>query len=155
MTSGPLIPGWKEFDGPRKRTPRIVVLFVALLVIVGLLVGVGGFVGGVGPLRALGWVSDPLLPLAYRPTTDPRQIQVSVALPSRGFCLEDDVSVIASEGDLAVEVTGSWSRPRTSSCAATGVTEDHTWVDVSLRADLGVRTVVRAADGEPLPRESD
>ncbi len=57
MTSGPLIPGMNEFDGPRRRVPRIVWWIAAACGVVVLLIGVAGFGGGVGPLRTLGLVT--------------------------------------------------------------------------------------------------
>ena len=61
MTSGPLIPGMNEFDGPRRGVPRIVWWIAAACGVVVLLIGVAGLVGGVGPLRTLGLVTLSLI----------------------------------------------------------------------------------------------
>lgn len=154
MTSGPLIPGMGEIDGPRRRLPRFVWWSVAALAVVAVLMAAGGLVAGIGPLRSLGLVTEDLQPVAYRPTTNERQIQVAVALPPRGLCPDEDVEVIAYERGARVEVSARVERSRTSDCPVTGIAGDRAWVDVPLLVDLGERTVIRVGDRQPLPRES-
>jgi hypothetical protein len=127
---------------------------VASVIVVAVLIGVAGLFGGVGPLRALGLVTEELQPVAFRPTTDERAIQVAVALPPRGLCPDEQVEVIAYERGPRVEVSAQVQRSRTSDCPVTGIAGDQQWVDVALLADLGERTVIRVGDREPLPRES-
>ncbi len=55
MTSGPLIPGMNEFDGPRRRVPRIVWWIAAACGVVVLLIGVAGFGGVLAPCGRWGW----------------------------------------------------------------------------------------------------
>lgn len=155
MTSGPLIPGMSEFDGPRRRMPRIVWWIVASVVVIGILIGAAGLFGGVGPLRSLGLVTEDLQPVAYRPTTSERAIQIAVALPPRGLCPDEQVQVTAYERGPRIEVSAQVQRSRTSDCPVTGIAGDRQWVDVPLTADLGDRTVIRTGDRQPLPRESN
>ena len=155
MNGGPLIPGFNEFDGPKRSVPRFIWWIVASLVVVAVLIGVGGLFGGVGPLRTLGLVTEELQPVAFRPTTDDRAIQVAVALPPRGLCPDEQVEVTAYERGPRVEVSAQVQRSRTSDCPVTGIAGDRQWVDVALLADLGERTVIRVGDREPLPRESN
>lgn len=143
-----------EFDGPRRRVPRFVWWTIAALAVVGVLIAAGGLVAGVGPLRSLGLVTEELQPVAYRPTTDQRTIQVAVALPPRGLCPDEDVEAIAYERGARVEISARVERSRTSDCPVTGIAGDRAWVDVPLLADLGDRTVIRVGDRAPLPRES-
>ena len=154
VTSGPLIPGMSEFDGPRRRVPRFVWWIVVALVFVLVLVGVAGLVGGVGPLRSLGLVNEDLQPVAYRPTTSVQAIQVAVALPPRGLCPDERIQVVAFERGARVEIQAQVQRSRTSDCPVTGIAGDRTWVDVALSSPLADRTVIRTGDRQPLPRES-
>lgn len=154
MNAGPLIPGINEFDGPRRRLPRVVWWIVASVVVIGALVAAAGLVGGVGPLRSLGLVTEELQPVAYRPTTSEQAIQVAVALPPRGLCADERVEAIAYERGSRVEVSAQVLRSRTSDCPGTGIVGDRQWVDVSLGNPLGDRTVIRVVDREPLPRET-
>jgi len=143
-----------EFDGPRRRMPRIVWWIVASVVVIGILIGAAGLFGGVGPLRSLGLVTEDLQPVAYRPTTSERAIQIAVALPPRGLCPDEQVQVTAYERGPRIEVSAQVQRSRTSDCPVTGIAGDRQWVDVLLIADLGDRTVIRTGDRQPLPRES-
>lgn len=154
MASGPLIPGMNEFDGPRRRVPRIVWWIVIGLAVVAVLIAGAGLMGGVGPLRSLGLVTEDLQPVAYRPTVDERQIQIAVALPPRGLCPDEELQVTAFERGPRVEVEAQVQRSRTSDCPATGIVGDRLWADVTLNVPLGERQVIRVADRQPLPRES-
>ena len=154
MTSGPLIPGMNEFDGPRRRVPRLVWWMLIALIVIGVLVGAAGLVGGVGPLRSLGLVNEDLQPVAYRPTTSDQAIQVAVALPPRGLCPDERIQVVAFERGARVEIQAQVQRSRTSDCPVTGVGGDRTWVDVTLVSPLDDRSVIRTGDRQPLPRES-
>ncbi len=154
MASGPLIPGMNEFDGPRRRVPRIVWWIVIGLAVVAVLIAGAGLMGGVGPLRSLGLVTEDLQPVAYRPTVDERQIQIAVALPPRGLCSDEDVQVTAFERGPRVEVEAQVQHSRTSECPATGIVGDRLWADVPLKAPLGERQVIRVVDRQPLPRDS-
>ena len=153
MTSGPLIPGMNEFDGPRRGVPRIVWWIAAACGVVVLLIGVAGLVGGVGPLRTLGLVTSDLQPVAYRTTLDESQIEVAVALPPGGLCPDADVQVTAFERGARVELEAQVQSSRTSDCPVTGIVGDRVWASVALEAPLGERQVIRAMDREPLPRE--
>ena len=154
VTSGPLIPGMNEFDGPRRRVPRIVLWLLAAVIVLGALVGAAGLVGGVGPLRSLGLVTEDLQPVAYRPTTSEQAIQVAVALPPQGLCPDEQIQVVAFERGARVEIQAQVQRSRTSDCPVTGIAGDQTWVDVALASPLGDRTVIRTGDRQPLPRQS-
>jgi len=154
MANGPLIPGLREFDGPRKRLPRAVwwvggAMVVALAVI--LLVGL---FAGTGPARSLGLVTEPLQLLSYRPTTTDDVIQVGVGVPAEGLCRSDEVEVRAFARGNRVEVEAERTRSRNAVCRATGIAQDRVWVDVTLDAPLGDRQVIRGSDRGPLPRES-
>ncbi len=155
MASGPLIPGMNEFDGPRRRVPRVVWWIVIGLAVVAVLIAGAGLMGGVGPLRSLGLVTEDLQPVAYRPTVDERQLQIAVALPPRGLCPDEEVQVTAFERGPRVEVEAQVQRSRTSDCPATGIVGDRLWADVVLNVPLGERQVIRVEDRQPLPRESN
>ena len=60
MAQGPLIPGLREFDRPRRGWPRWLTVVVLMLLAAVTLIVVAGFVGGVGPLRVLGQSTVPL-----------------------------------------------------------------------------------------------
>lgn len=143
-----------EFDGPRRRVPRFVLWLLAAVIVLGVLVGAAGLVGGVGPLRSLGLVTEDLQPVAYRPTTSEQAIQVAVALPPRGLCPDEQIQVVAFERGARVEIQAQVQRSRTSDCPVTGIAGDRAWVDVELASPLGERTVIRTGDRQPLPRES-
>ncbi|MGA0209531.1 MAG: hypothetical protein ACO3LZ_06375 [Candidatus Nanopelagicales bacterium] len=143
-----------EFDGPRRRVPRFIWWIVAAFIVVAVLVGAAGLVGGVGPLRSLGLVTEDLQPVAYRPTSSDQVIQVAVSLPPRGLCPDEQVQVVAFERGARVEIQAQVQRSRTSDCPVTGIAGDRAWVDIALAAELGDRTVIRTGDRQPLPRES-
>ena len=153
MTSGPLIPGMNEFDGPRRRVPRFVGWVAAGCGVVVILIAAAGLVGGVGPLRSLGLLTDDLQPVAYRTTLDESQIDVAVALPPGGLCPDADIQVSAFERGARVEVEAQVQSSRTSDCPVTGIVGDRVWANVALDSPLGERQVIRAVDREPLPRE--
>lgn len=154
MAQGPLIPGMREFDTPRRGGLGWVwwvVIGVAL--VLALVVG-AGFVGGVGPLRMLGLATSELQPVQYRPTTVDTVIQVGVSMPPSGLCRDDDVIVVAFERGSRVEVEASVTRPRRERCQVEAVAGDIVWADVELQEPLGDRTVIRLPDRSPLSRES-
>lgn len=154
MTSGPLIPGMDEFDGPRRRVPRFLWWSLAAVAVIAVLIVAAGLFAGVGPLRSLGLVTEDLQPVAYRPTVNEQQIQVAVALPPRGLCPDEEVDVVAYERGARVEISARVERSRASDCPVTGIAGDRAWVDVPLLAPLDERTVIRVGDRQPLPRES-
>lgn len=154
---GPLIPGLREYDAPRRRrAPAIWVWTLAAALALGALVVVGGIAAGIGPLRAFGVVETALTPLAWRMGPAPDQLQVAVGLPDSGLCTGDDVLVRVVERPAVVEVSAIRAAPRSSAdCAGIGIAGDRTWVDVGLSDDLGSRTVIRMPDRIPLPMEED
>ena len=152
--SGPLIPGMREFDRPRKKNPVFIWVFLGLVILAGIvIVGLGVFAAA-GPFRQLGLVTEKLEPLAFRPTVVPSVVQVSVALPAGGLCADDVVDISLVQDATAVYVGASVTTPRNISCTAVGLSADQVWVDVQLLDSLGEREVVRAADGQVLSRES-
>ncbi|MSO27181.1 MAG: hypothetical protein EXQ60_03835 [Candidatus Nanopelagicales bacterium] len=152
--SGPLIPGMREFDAPRKKNPAFLWWLLGLLVLAGVIIlGLGVFVA-VGPLRQLGLVTEKLEPLAFRPTIIDTAVQIAVALPAGGLCTDDVVDISLAEDAVAVYVGASVTTPRNISCPAVGLSADQLWVDVQLLAPLAQRQVVRADDGQVLSRES-
>lgn len=154
MAQGPLIPGMREFDTPRRGGPGWVLwVVIAIGVVVVLVVG-AGFVGGVGPLRTLGLSTTTLEPVRYRPTTVDTVIQIGVAMPPTGLCRDDEIAVVAFERGARIEIEASVTRPRRADCASEAMAGDMVWADVSLTAPLADRTVIRLPDREPLPRET-
>jgi len=153
VVNGPLIPGMREFDTPRRGVPSWLPWLIGLLVVVVALVVVAGFVGGAGPLRFLGLTTSGLQSVQYRTTTDDSALQVAVAMPPTGLCRDDEINVIAFERGNRVEIDSTVTRPRQSSCPVASLGGDVTWVDVKLGAPLGDRTVIRLPDRQPLPRD--
>ncbi len=155
-TRGPLIPGLREYDAPRrKRAPAIWVWTIAGAIAVAVLVLVGGIAAGIGPLRAFGVVETPLTPVSWRAGEQPNTLQVAVALPEAGLCTGDDVLVRTIERPTVLEVTAIRAAPRGSAdCAGIGIAGDRTWVDVRLGAPLNGRSVIRMPDRTPLLEES-
>ena len=153
MAHGPLIPGMREFDRPRKGWPGWLPWLLAGVAVLVVLVLAAGFVGGVGPLRSLGLATTELSPVQYRPTVTDNVIQVAVAMPPTGLCRDDDVSVTVFERGNRIEVESSVTRARRSSCPVTIIGGDLRWVDVVLDQPLGTRTVIRLTDRAALPRE--
>lgn len=154
---GPLIPGLREYDAPRRRrAPAIWVWTLVVAISMGVLVVVGGIAAGIGPLRAFGVVETPLTPVGWRMGETPTQLQVAVGLPDAGLCTGDDVLVRVLERPNVVEVSAIRAAPRSSAdCAGIGIAGDRTWVDVGLSEALGSRTVIRMPDRIPLPLEED
>lgn len=151
--SGPLIPGMREFDRPRGRGPAWLVWVVMSAIVLVAVIVLAGFAGGVGPLRALGVSTTPMEAVGYRPTSDSSVIQVAVTPPPSGLCRTDEVSAVAFERSNRVEVETTVTRARSASCPVTTIGGDVRWIDVQLDSPLGTRTVIRASDREPLPRE--
>ncbi len=138
---------------PRRRWPAWLTWVLVSGVVLVALVVAAGFVGGVGPLGRLGQTTADLSPVGYRPTPNDRVIQVSVAMPPSGLCRDDLVDVTAFERSNRVEVESTVTRPRDDSCVVATIGGDVTWVDVELDEPLGSRSVIRATDRQPLPRE--
>jgi hypothetical protein len=145
----------REFDTPRRGTPVWLPWLIGLSVALVVLVIVAGFVGGVGPLRFLGLTTSTLQSVQYRTTTNDSVLQVAVAMPPTGLCRNDTINVTAFERGARVEVDSSVTRPRQSSCPVASIGGDVTWVDVTLDAPLGDRTVIRLPDRQPLPRDTN
>ena len=155
MVRGPLIPGIEEFDAPRRPVPRIVWWALALVVLTGALLMLLGVFRGTGPMSSLGWVTEDLQPVAYRPTANDQVMQVAIAVPPGGLCRDDQVSISGVEGPDRIEVKASVTRLRNAGCEQEPGAGDRVWVDVTLAAAAGERIVVRAGDGGELPRETD
>lgn len=155
MARGPLIPGLREYDAPRRRrSPVFWMWTIGSIVVVLSLVVLGGLVAGIGPLRVLGTEEAPLTPVSWRTTADPKVIQVAVALPDAGLCTGDEVMVRAIERPTLIEVSAVRASPRGSDqCAGIGIAGDRTWVDVQLDLDMGTRMAVRESDRVPLEVE--
>lgn len=152
--SGPLIPGMREFDTPRRRWPSWLTWALIAIGAVAVLVLLGGLFGGVGPLRALGLTTTSLQAVGYRPTTVDTVIQVAVAMPPSGLCRDDDVRISAFERGNRIEVEGMVTRSRNANCATATLGGDLIWVDVELDSALGDRTVIRTSDRAPLNRDA-
>lgn len=155
MPSGPLIPGLREYDAPRRRrSPVFWAWTIGSVVSLAAIVVLGGLVAGIGPLRALGTDEAPLTPVAWRATGDPMLIQVAVALPDSGLCTGDEVVVRAIERPTLIEVSAVRASPRASDeCAGIGIAGDRTWVDLRLDMEMGSRMAVRESDRVPLEAE--
>lgn len=155
MARGPLIPGLREYDAPRRRRgPSVWFWALAAGFVVLVLVVVGGIVAGIGPLRVLGSAETPLDPAAWRPTSNPQVIQVAVNLPESGLCSGDEVVVRALERPDVVEISAAKSAPRgQEDCAGIGIAGDRTWVDLALDEPMGARSAVRTSDRAPLEQE--
>lgn len=153
MGNGPLIPGMREFDVPRRRVPRWLPWLLATVGVVLALVLAAGFVAGAGPLKFLGMTTQALTPTAYRPTATESVIQVAVALPASGLCREDVVSAVAFERGSRIEVEASLTRPSRQDCPVATIGGNVAWVDVALQAPLGDRTVIRLPGREPIQRD--
>ena len=156
MARGPLIPGLREYDAPRRRrSPVFWMWTIGAVVSIAALVVLGGLVAGIGPLRALGTDEAPLTPVAWRSTPDPQVIQVAVALPESGLCTGDEVVVRAIERPTLLEVSAVRATPRGSgACAGIGIAGDRTWVDLALDLPMGTRMAVRQSDRVPLDAEA-
>jgi hypothetical protein len=155
MQTGPLIPGMREIDAPRRSHAATWLWILGAVGLIAALVVLAGVVGGVGPLRALGARETPLQPVAYRLTSDPAVLQVAVALPTSGLCAGDEVRATGVERGPRVEVAAARVQaPGQEVCSGVGIAGDSTWVDVVLDQPLGERTVIRVEDRQPLPREA-
>lgn len=152
--SGPLIPGMREFDAPRKRNPVFLWWLMGFVVLAGVVVVGLGVFAAAGPFRQLGLKTEQLETLAFRPTVIDKVVQISVALPAGGLCAQDVVEISLAEDAAAVYVGASVTTPRNISCPAVGLSADQVWVDAQLLAPLDQRHVVRADDGQVLSRES-
>ena len=155
MPRDPLIPGLREYDAPKRRRNRAPWVWVLgiIAVVLGLIV-VGGLVAGIGPMRYLGTSETPLQPMSWRPTSDPRVIQVAVMLPESGLCTGDEVVVRAIERPTVIEVSAVRSAPRgAEQCAGIGISGDQTWVDLPLDDPHGDRLAVREYDRLPLNKQ--
>jgi hypothetical protein len=150
MPQGPLITGIEEFDRPKRGWPKWLTLVVIGVLLLGSLIVVAGFVGGVGPLRILGQSVVPLTAVAYRELPDPLAIEVAVTTPREGLCRNDELVVVGYERGNRVEVEGSVTRSRTSSCQTVTMGAELTWVQVELESALGERTVINVEGREPL-----
>ena len=151
MVRGPLVPGWTEFDGPRRRVPRGVWWILVLLVVMSLaVVGIGVF-RAAGPLASLGLESSPLQPVAFRPTTEETVLQVALSVPAGSLCRDDDVSASAVSVNGRIRVTAAVSRLRNEACVRDDTVSDPLWIDVRLDGPLADRDVVRDSDGNALP----
>lgn len=154
MSQGPLIPGLREFDRPRRGFPRwLVGVIVAILVGLVLLI-VAGFVGGVGPLRVLGQTTYPLEAVAYRGSPDSAGIEVAVTLPDEGLCRDDDLVIVPFERSNRVELEASVTRARSSNCEPVTMGGDLRWVEVTLDNPLGERQVIMVEGRQPLTKET-
>lgn len=154
MVNGPLIPGLREFDGPKKGLPRFIWWIIIGVVVALVVVLLVGLFAGTGPARSLGLVTEPMQAVAYRPTTNDRVIQVAIAVPTDGLCKQDDIVVNGFARSNRVEVAAQRTSSRNRSCDATGIAQDRIWVDVELDEVLGERQVIREADRRALPRET-
>jgi hypothetical protein len=154
VANGPLIPGMREFDTPRRGWPSwLVWLLVIGVALVGLVVA-AGFVGGVGPLRALGQATVTLQSVEYRTTTNDSVLQVAIAMPPTGLCRDDTINVTAFERGNRVELESSVTRARQSTCPVSSLGGDVRWVDVALDQPLGDRAVIRLPDRSPVPKQT-
>lgn len=152
---GPLLPGVEEFDVPRRPWPRWVAVLLVLVVGTALAVPALGFVAGVGPMRSLALETTELPPLAYRPTTNERVVQVSVGVPAAGICPDAVVEPSAEESASGVRVRIALTQDRNADCGTSGAGTQRQWVDIELAGPLAGRSVARASDGTVLPRETD
>jgi hypothetical protein len=144
----------REFDTPSQGWPKWIVWGLISLGVLAALVVVAGFVGGVGPLRALGLSTTPLEAVQYRTTPDPSVLEVAVAMPKTGLCRDDTISVTAFERGNRVEIDSSVTRPRKTTCPVSSIGGDVTWVSVPLDEPLAGRTVIRLPDRSPLEQTS-
>ena len=153
--AGPLIPGVEEFDVPRRPWPRWVA--VVLVLVVGTLIAIPalGFVAGIGPMRSLSLETASLQPLAFRPTTNERTVQVAVGVPAAGICPSAEIASSVEETATQVRVGVTITQERDADCGTSGAGTRQEWVSIPLAGPLGDRDVVRASDGTVLPRETD
>lgn len=154
MVRGPLVPGWTEFDGPRRPVPRFVWWLLVIFVVSGLaVVGIGVFRAS-GPLASLGLQTAVLQPVAYRPTTDAGVLQIALSIPAESLCRDDRLEVTAAPATQVVRITAVVSRVRNQACEPDPTVTDPLWIDVPIDGPLGGRDVVRASDGNALPLQA-
>jgi hypothetical protein len=144
----------EEFDVPRRGFPAWLGWLLAGVAVLIAIIVASGLFAGAGPLRALGLTTQELVPVGYRPTADPRVIQIAVALPPQGLCRTDNVVGLAFEQSNRIEVSTSVTRSRNVNCQGIGVAGNRVWVDVPLRFELAERSIIRSSDRQPLARES-
>lgn len=154
MSQGPLIPGLREFDRPRRGFPRWATAVIIAVVVALVMIIVAGFVGGVGPLRLLGQTTYPLEAVAYRGTPDSPDIEVAIALPATGLCRDDELVVVPFERSNRVELEASVTRARSSDCEQVTMGGDLRWIDVVLDNPLGERQVIMVEGRQPLTKET-
>lgn len=154
MVRGPLVPGWTEFDGPRRGVPRVVWwLLVLVLAAAMAVVGIGVF-RAAGPLASLGLETTALQPIAYRPTTDDAVLQIALSVPAGSMCRGDDVLVTATPVLDSLRVTAVVSRLRNAACVPDPTVTNPLWIDVPISGSLAGREVVRESDGNALPLQA-
>jgi hypothetical protein len=151
MSGGPLIPGFNEFDRPKRGFPRWAGFLIAGVVSVVVFLFILGYAAGSGPFSSLGRVTEELQPVGYRPTVDTDVIQVNVTSPQSGICPDQtlDVMVIESPSEIGLAVT--LSGPRSSSCQE-NAESGSIWLDVLLENPVGDRAIVRSSDGQQILR---
>jgi hypothetical protein len=151
MSGGPLIPGFNEFDRPKRGFPRWAGFLIAGVVSVVVFLLILGYTAGSGPFSSLGRVTEDLQPVGYRPTVDTDVIQINVIPPQSGICPDQtlDVMVIESPSEIGLAVT--LSGPRSSSCQE-NAESGSIWLDVLLENPVGDRAIVRSSDGQPILR---
>lgn len=151
MSGGPLIPGFNEFDRPKRSFPRWAGFLIAGVVGIGLLLFVWGFVAGSGPFSSLGQVSEELQPGSFRPTVDTDVIQVSVIPPKSGICPDQSLDLTVIESSREIGVAVALSGPRSSSCPGSSQSGS-IWIDVLLENPVGDRDIMRSSDGQQILR---
>ena len=151
MNVGPLIPGFNEFDRPKRGFPRWAGFLIAAVVGIAALLLIWGFAAGSGPFSSLGLVTEELQPSGYRPTVDTDVIQVNAAPPQSGICPDQTLDVAVSESPSEIGLAVTLSGPRSSTCLGNAQSES-IWIDVVLNEPLGDRTIVRTSDGQQILR---
>ncbi len=151
MSGGPLVPGFDEFDRPKRGFPRWAGFLIAGVIGIAGLLLIWGFAAGSGPFSALGRVIEVLQPAGYRPTVDTDVIQISVAPPQSGICPDQNIDVAVSESPSEVRIAVTLNGPRSSSCQGTAQSGS-IWIDVLLEEPLGDRDIVRSSDGQQILR---
>lgn len=151
MSGGPLIPGFNEFDRPKRGFPRWAGFLIAGVVSVGIFLLIWGYAAGSGPFSSLGLVTQSLQPSGYRPTVDTDVIQVNAAPPQSGICPDQNLGVTVSESPSEIGLAVTLSGPRSSSCQG-NAQSGSIWIDVLLEEPLGDRDIVRSSDGQLILR---
>jgi hypothetical protein len=151
MSGGPLVPGFNEFDRPKRSFPRWAGFLIAGVVGVGVFLLIWGYAAGSGPFSSLGLVTEDLQPSGYRPTVDTNVIQVSAAPPQSGICPDQNLDVTVSESPSEIGLAVTLRGPRSSTCQGNAQSES-IWIDVLLEEPLGDRDIVRTSDGQQILR---